>query len=166
MSKNTPVSSNSRKAAKYRGVECLNCGHPLDLSDKYCPYCSQLNSTKQLSFTDFFAEFINSVVSYDSRLRYTVKDLLFKPGTITRNYINGQRLKYANPFRFYLSVSIIYFILQSFITLVIPQEDSIFNVKTDNTDKTEQALDNNLFNFKIVIIKSLQLKKLLQQIPF
>lgn len=127
MSKHKPVPSNSRKARKYRGTECLNCGQPLDLSDIYCPYCSQLNSTKQLSFSDFFAEFINSIVSYDSRLRYTVKDLLFKPGTITRNYINGQRLKYANPFRFFLSVSIIYFILQGFIAFIIPEENSMFN---------------------------------------
>ncbi|RFN59832.1 DUF3667 domain-containing protein [Marixanthomonas ophiurae] len=127
MSKHKPVPSNSRKAQKYRGIECLNCGQPLDLSDIYCPYCSQLNSTKQLSFKDFFAEFINSIVSYDSRLRYTVKDLLFKPGTITRYYINGQRLKYANPFRFFLSVSIIYFILQGFIAFIVPEEDSMFN---------------------------------------
>ena len=94
--------------------KCLNCGHPLELTDKYCSNCSQLNSTKQLSINDFFQEFMSSIFTYDSRLRYTIKDLLLKPGTITRNYVNGQRLKYANPFRFFLSVSIIYFILQGF----------------------------------------------------
>ena len=35
MSKHKPVPSNSRKARKYRGTECLNCGQPLDLSDVY-----------------------------------------------------------------------------------------------------------------------------------
>lgn len=104
----------SRKATIYKGLECLNCGCPLQISDKYCPNCSQLNSTKQLSITDFFDEFFSSLFTYDSRLRHTIKDLLFKPGVITRNYVAGQRLKYANPFRFYLSISIIYFILQSF----------------------------------------------------
>ncbi|MCH2489501.1 MAG: DUF3667 domain-containing protein [Flavobacteriales bacterium] len=133
MSTNKLVKSNSRKATKYRGVECLNCGQPLDLSDVYCPYCSQLNSTKQLSFKDFFGEFINSIVSYDSRLRYTVKDLLFRPGTITYNYVTGRRLRYANPFRFFLSVSIIYFILNGLISTFIPSETPVnFNKSNDS----------------------------------
>ena len=141
MSKHKPVPSNSRKARKYRGTECLNCGQPLDLSDLYCPYCSQLNSTKQLSFKDFFAEFINSIVSFDSRLRYTVKDLLFRPGIMTRNYVKGQRLRYANPFRFFLSVSIIYFILQGFIAFIFPEEDSIFNDDVGEQIETENFYD-------------------------
>ncbi|MEZ4875578.1 MAG: DUF3667 domain-containing protein, partial [Flavobacteriaceae bacterium] len=61
-------------------------------------------------------EFFSSIVNYDSRLRYTLKDLLFKPGTITKNYVQGKRLKYANPFRFFLSISIIYFLIQSLIS--------------------------------------------------
>lgn len=128
--KNKIVASSKRLAQKYRGTECLNCGHPLDLSDRYCPYCSQLNSTKQLSAFDFFGEFINSIVSYDSRLRHTVKDLLFKPGTITRNYVRGQRMRYANPFRFFLSVSIIYFILQGLINTFLPEENNFFKTET------------------------------------
>jgi hypothetical protein len=110
------VKQKGRKAAKYRGAECLNCGHPLELSDLYCSYCGQLNTTKQLSLKDFFGEFIGSVFTYDSRLRYTIKDLLFKPGRITANYVKGQRFKYANPFRFFLSVSIIYFLVQSLLS--------------------------------------------------
>lgn len=125
----------NRKALNYRGNECLNCKHPLDLSDVYCPYCSQLNSTKQLSIKDFFEEFIISIVSYDSRLRYTVTDLLFKPGKITRNYVNGQRLKYANPFRFFLSVSIIYFILQGLITTFSGDETSFISTSSGASEE-------------------------------
>ena len=106
------IKNKSRKAAIYKGAKCLNCGHPLELTDKFCSNCSQINSTKQLSLKDFFDEFFSSIFTYDSRLRYTLKDLLFKPGTITKNYVAGQRLKYANPFRFFLSVSIIYFLIQ------------------------------------------------------
>ena len=68
--------SSGRKSLQYRGTQCLNCEQPLDISDVYCPYCSQLNSNKQLSAKDFFGEFINSIVVYDSRLRNTLKDLL------------------------------------------------------------------------------------------
>lgn len=105
-----------RKSLRYRGTKCLNCGHSLDKSDIYCPYCSQLNSDKQLSAKDFFAEFLSSILVYDSRFRNTIKDLLFYPGRMTRNYVAGQRVKYANPFRFYLSVSIIYFLVSGLLT--------------------------------------------------
>ncbi|TPN83033.1 DUF3667 domain-containing protein [Aquimarina algicola] len=99
---------------KYRGNKCLNCGVPLDIVDRYCHNCGQLNTTKQLSLKDFFSEFFASIFSYDSRLRHTIVGLLFSPGKISKEYINGKRIKYANPFRFYLSVSIIFFIINSF----------------------------------------------------
>jgi hypothetical protein len=116
MSSKKLVKDKGRKAAIYKGVKCLNCGQPLKLTDKFCSNCSQINSTKQLSLKDFFDEFFSSLFTYDSRLRHTLKDLLFKPGIITKNYVAGQRLKYANPFRFFLSVSIIYFLIQGLST--------------------------------------------------
>lgn len=156
MSSDKPVKSNSRKAAKYKGAECLNCGHPLELTDKYCSNCSQLNSTKQLSLKDFFDEFFSSLFTYDSRLRYTLKDLLFKPGTITKNYVRGQRLKYANPFRFFLSVSIIYFILQGFTTS-FDNDGELSAVRVDGEPlKTTTNLDS-LINDKIKNQKDAQL---------
>ena len=105
------MKNKGRFLKKYRGNECLNCGVPLDMVDKYCHNCGQANTTKQLSFKDFFNEFFASIFSYDSRLRHTIIALLFSPGKISKEYINGKRVKYANPFRFYLSVSIIFFII-------------------------------------------------------
>ena len=141
------VKDKSRKAAIYKGAKCLNCGHPLNLTDKFCSNCSQLNSTKQLSLKDFFDEFFSSIFTYDSRLRYTLKDLLFRPGTITRNYVDGQRLKYANPFRFFLSVSIIYFIIQGFSTNLGVNNDlnSIkFNGESINTTTNLDSILNQI----------------------
>ena len=99
---------------KYRGLTCLNCHLPLDKNDKFCPNCGQANSTKKLSFSDFFAEFFSGVFSYDSRFQRTLRVLLFRPGKISKDYINGKRMRYANPFRFYLSASILFFLLFSF----------------------------------------------------
>ena len=132
------VGTNNRRHFKYRSNKCLNCSQPLDLSDVYCPYCSQLNSTKQLSLKDFFSEFVNSIVSYDSRLRYTVYDLLFRPGTITRRDAEGKRLRYANPFRFFLSVSIIYFLLNGFITTLSPEANPFININNNTTEQEAQ----------------------------
>ncbi|MEZ4858666.1 MAG: DUF3667 domain-containing protein [Flavobacteriaceae bacterium] len=164
MSETLPEKSNSRKAARYRGVQCLNCSHTLDLSDVYCAYCGQLNSTKKLAFTDFFKEFFSSFVNYDSRLRFTVKDLLFKPGTITKNYVEGQRLKYANPFRFFLSVSIIYFLIQSLISTFSGSNPFVnFNNNDSSTKKNEKIVtfstSDSLKNKNNFVQDSLKIEK-------
>ncbi|WP_242670054.1 DUF3667 domain-containing protein [Gramella sp. KN1008] len=99
---------------KYRGDECLNCGHPLELTDRFCARCGQMNSTKKLSFNDFFSEFFSGVFAYDSRFQRTLRVLLFKPGKISKDYISGRRMFYANPFRFYLSTSIVFFLIFGF----------------------------------------------------
>ncbi|HSI69738.1 MAG TPA: DUF3667 domain-containing protein [Gillisia sp.] len=134
-----------RSALRYRGTGCLNCGHPLDRSEKYCSNCGQLNSTKKLAFDDFFNEFFAGVFAYDSRTRRTFKALLFYPGTISRDYIQGKRMRYANPFRFYLSASIIFFIIWN-----LTSGFDGFNVDNDVRDSRElspeelQELRSNL----------------------
>ena len=102
-----------RHLLKYRSTVCLNCHHPLDISDEYCSNCGQLNSTKKLAFNDFFNEFFAGIFAYDSRLYRTLGVLLFKPGKISKDYIEGKRVRYANPYRFYLSASIIFFLIWS-----------------------------------------------------
>lgn len=97
----------------FRGTECLNCGHLLAISDRYCPNCSQLNSTKKLSLKDFFDEFFSSLISYDSRLLKTLSAILLRPGRITKEYVEGKRVSYTIPFRFLLSVAIVYFLMMS-----------------------------------------------------
>ncbi len=156
---NKPAITSSRKADKYRGVKCLNCGHPLDLSDVYCSYCSQLNTTKKLSLKDFFNEFLSNIISYDSRFRQTLATLVFKPGIITKDFVEGQRKKFANPFRFYLSVSIIFFIIYGAINS-FDEDDFIKdgdNIKLNNgfVDLQEKIKDSTTINNNIVAFDSI-----------
>ena len=167
MGSNKLIKKPNNKLTKYRGAECLNCGRPLDFTDKFCPNCSQRNSTKQLSINDFLQEFMSSIFTYDSRLRYTIKDLLFKPGTITKNYVKGQRLKYANPFRFFLSVSIIYFLIQGLATsLGIDDGNSAFKLNGDsiNTTTNIDSIINKLPEKDKIKLKADSLKKELDPI--
>lgn len=140
---NTPsVNSSGRYRLQYRGASCLNCGHPLDISDKYCPNCSQANSTKKLTLKDFFDEFFSNIISYDSKLLKTLKALLLRPGSITRDYINGKRVTYTNPFRFLLSLAIIYFLLMG------------FNGDFDQIDQMAENTPGNIVNFNSDLINA------------
>lgn len=131
----------NKSLQKYRGTECLNCGHLLDMSDKYCPNCSQVNSTKKVSFSDVVNELLASVFSYDSKLRKTLATLFFKPGKITEEYVAGKRLTYTNPFRFFLSMAIIYVFILG-IT-------SGFSDMDHSTNNNKSALQSILLNEKV-----------------
>ena len=114
MSDKPTIVPKGRFKLEHRGTECLNCGQPLQMTDKYCPNCSQANSTKKLTLKDFFDEFFSSLISYDSKLLRTLSVMLIRPGRITRDYISGKRASFTNPFRFLLSLSIIYFLMVNY----------------------------------------------------
>ena len=135
-----PAPDSERHQLKYRSTRCLNCYHSLDRSDRYCPNCSQLNSTKKLTFGDFFNEFFAGIFAYDSRLYRTLGALLFKPGKISKDYIEGKRVRYANPYKFYLSASIIFFLVWSFTH----KTEAPVNVNSENAAVQTREVDSIL----------------------
>lgn len=168
-----PKMKKERHRLKYRSTVCLNCEHPLDISDVYCSNCGQLNSTKKLAFNDFFNEFFAGILSYDSRFYRTLGALLFKPGKISKDYIEGKRVRYANPYRFYLSASIIFFLLWTFPqdlesiqtpNVVIPSEeesariDSLLTIERANNPALDSILTKNK-TAKALIEKGINKKK-------
>ncbi|WP_295181923.1 DUF3667 domain-containing protein [uncultured Christiangramia sp.] len=142
-----PDIENRIETYQYRGQHCLNCELPLDKNDRFCPNCGQLNTTKKLSFSDLFNEFFSGVFAYDSRFQRTLRILLFRPGKISKDYVEGKRTRYANPFRFYLSVSIIFFLI--FSLSLDPSEnfgrqdrDEDLLSKLDRKELSEASMDS------------------------
>jgi len=146
--------NDSRLLRKYRSERCLNCHHPLDVSDTYCPNCGQLNTTKKLSIGDIFNEFFASIISYDSKLRATLFALLFRPGKISKEYISGKRQRYVNPFRFYLSVSIIFFIIYGF-TLNFDAWEGLINQDDEQANSQFNDIKNELDNVDVKVLDSI-----------
>jgi hypothetical protein len=99
------------KLEQIKGLECLNCGQPLTGNENFCSYCGQKNTTKQLSFSVFLNNLFSGFFSYDSRFWRTFIPLLTKPGKVSKQYIEGKRERFVNPFQLYLNVSIIFFLI-------------------------------------------------------
>lgn len=131
-----------REELKYRGKRCPNCEHELDVSDRFCSYCGQQNSTKKLNFDDFFTEFFAGIFAYDSRFNRTMRALLYQPGKISKDYIQGKRIRYANPFKFYLSASIIFFLIWSFTSSFDGFQPSASSGSAFDTEIQELPLDS------------------------
>jgi len=53
----------------------------------------------------------NGLFDFDAKFWKTIIPLLINPGKVSKDYVEGKRQRYSNPFRFYLTVSIIFFLI-------------------------------------------------------
>ncbi len=105
------MKSITRFTKNLHGNKCLNCGKELSLEDNFCPTCGQVNDTNRLSIKQYFSEYLSGFFEFDNRFLRTVVPLLIKPGTVSKNYVNGRRIYYANPFQLYLHITILFFLV-------------------------------------------------------
>ncbi len=88
---------------------CANCGAPL--SGRYCSACGQRHEPHIHSVAHFAAEGFESISHADSRLWRTLWYLLARPGFLTREFFAGRRMSYLPPFRLYLVISLVFFLV-------------------------------------------------------
>ncbi len=93
---------------------CLNCGTTVE--ERFCPKCGQENTINRPSFHYLFTHFAEDFVHYDSGFWKTLRTLLFKPGKIIRDYLDGKRKTYMPPVKLYIFVSFVVF----FIPYILP----------------------------------------------
>lgn len=133
-------------------LNCLNCGKPLASDDNFCSYCGQ-KYIEKLSFASFIRQLTSGLFSYDSRFWTTFIPLLFKPGKVSRNYIEGKRKRYVNPFQLYLHVSILFFLIFGWTTKTDLNFDP--NINTSNQVVIDSVLNHNNINLDTVSKKNL-----------
>jgi hypothetical protein len=91
-------------------LACANCGLPL--AGKYCSGCGQRHHDHPVHhFWHFVSEATEDLTHADSRLWQTLFALLFRPGLLTREFLQGRRARYLPPVRLYLVVSVIFFLI-------------------------------------------------------
>lgn len=95
---------------KPKDSNCLNCGFPFTGYELFCPNCGQKNKGNRITFGSFVKEVFAGFFSWDTKFWRTLFTLLIAPGKISKDYIQGKRERYANPFRFYITASILFFL--------------------------------------------------------
>ncbi len=89
--------------------DCLNCGTILE--GKFCHSCGQENLHIKESFGHMMNHAISDYFHFDHQFFHTLKPLLFKPGTLTNEYLAGRRAQYLHPVKMYIFISVVYFLL-------------------------------------------------------
>src|SRR5690349_2306919 len=88
---------------------CENCGKPL--TGEFCAACGQRHEPHVHTLGHFASEAFETVTHADSRLWRTLGYLLVKPGFLTREFFNGKRARYLPPFRLYIVISLLFFVV-------------------------------------------------------
>jgi hypothetical protein len=92
--------------------DCLNCG--TRLRGQYCGRCGQRSRSRLISLWELVRDAFGDLFEFDSRIWQTVIPLLIRPGRLTHAYLQGRRARYMPPFRMYLVLSLIFFIVAFF----------------------------------------------------
>lgn len=93
---------------------CRNCNTPLQ--GPFCHYCGQPDKNLMRFFPALMRELLEDFLDFDSRFFRTLRPLLFQPGKLTRDYLDGRRFRYVTPLRLYLFSSIVFFFLAALLT--------------------------------------------------
>jgi hypothetical protein len=103
-------------------MNCRNCGKEFPEDFQFCPHCGQKNEDSIMSFKDMFFDTLSAFFAFDTKAIRSIPRLIFQPGSLTLEYIRGKRETYLAPFRLYLFVSIVLFLVLPFVL----SEDMIF----------------------------------------
>ncbi|HLO67672.1 MAG TPA: DUF3667 domain-containing protein [Holophaga sp.] len=91
---------------------CLDCGAALH--GPYCSRCGQRHGKHDLRLLHVVEEMIHDLSHFDGRLLRTLRLVFLRPGQITLEYLAGRRTRYVPPFRLYIFISFVLFLLLGF----------------------------------------------------
>lgn len=79
--------------------KCLNCGAAI--TGAYCSACGQPAHVHR-SLIAIWHDILHGVFHFEGKLWKTLPELFFRPGRLTRRYIDGERVKFISPMALFL----------------------------------------------------------------
>lgn len=88
---------------------CLNCN--AEVQGRFCQVCGQENVETKETVWHLIAHFFQDITHFDGKFFSTLKYLMFRPGFLSLEYMNGRRARYVNPIRMYIFTSAFFFLI-------------------------------------------------------
>ena len=90
---------------------CLNCG--AELAGDYCHRCGQKAHVHR-TIAAWWHDFLHSVLHLDTKFWRTLPMLAWRPGELTRRYIEGERARFISPLALFLFTVFLMFAVFNF----------------------------------------------------
>ena len=121
-------------------ANCLNCGAAL--GGAFCSACGQ-HAHVHRTLAAFFHDFLHGVFHFEGKVWRTLPMLAWRPGELTRRYIDGQRASFLSPMALFLfSVFLMFAVLGT--NLNGPNVSSGMGTQISVAAKDQQALVRSL----------------------
>ena len=105
---------------------CLNCG--TSLVGSHCHACGQRAHVHR-TLGAFFHDLVHGVLHFEGKTWRTIPMLAWKPGQLTREYIDGKRASYVSPIALFLFVVFLSFALFSMLGGLDPDQTGLKGLK-------------------------------------
>jgi hypothetical protein len=112
---------------------CLNCGTPLVGS--HCHACGQ-RGHQHKTLGAFFHDLLHGVLHFEGKIWRTLPMLAWKPGQLTREYIDGRRATYVSPIALFLFTI---FLMFAVFSAMGADKALLQSVDVDTQAMTDQA---------------------------
>jgi hypothetical protein len=114
----------------------------MPLAGRYCSACGQKADVRILSLGRLLADALGDLLNYDARIWRSLRTLVFRPGHLTRAFIEGRRARYTPPFRMYVVATLAFFVVFSLVrALSPPAEPSVSGAVAASTSEPATAAD-------------------------
>lgn len=118
---------------------CKNCGSPV--TDKYCAHCGQPTTTKRITFSGLIHDAFHLFTHVDKGILFTLKKLITAPGTMQRDFIDGDRARHQKPFAMFFICATVAALIRYWM-----------NIALMNYFQSGDVVEGAFFNKYLVII--------------
>lgn len=132
-----------------KSTVCSNCNQSLQLNENFCSNCGQKNTDLNISVKELAIDFFGDFFSFDTKVFNTIPPLLFKPGKVPKEYIDGKRVSHIPPLRIFIFLSFISFFLwglsfESNVEDAENQDNNLINILADDSLETNSDIIDSL----------------------
>lgn len=104
---------------------------------QFCPSCGQHLASWIRPWQEVLLEMINEWFDLDGRMLRSFRALVFKPGLLTQEYLDGRRKSWSSPFRMYLLISLLFFLV---LPAILPVSEGTKQGSQEQVDNYSKAM--------------------------
>lgn len=126
-------------------TKCKNCTYKINEKDSFCKECGAKIIKERITLNNLFSN-LTVALGWDSNFFITLRFLLYKPHIVLKEYIDGTRKKFTNPFSFFvIIVAISLFTFNQYSDKYI-QMSTDLNLQQTEITEIELSNSENEFN--------------------
>jgi len=144
---------------------CKNCGNAFE--GKYCNQCGQKYTGGRFTLKDILHNFFHHFTHLDTGIFFLAKELYVKPGIVAKEYIEGKRNKYYNPFQYLIIIVAISMFITINFNLLGPSPDPSQLVSPDSGIRFSANMKSFFYKyFNLVLFLSVPVSALFSWLFF